>query len=139
MYVAHASEAELKAATGLTIPVVYKLIAHRCLAQHEDGTLLGWRGAIPFFGSTATRKAGLHITPGSGGCRRRTGLAVRLLNRPGRSDQGSDRSCPGLPGLPAPDAPSRELFQWFIQGCASRGQRAPGEWPFNVSSSAMSP
>jgi hypothetical protein len=133
MYVAHASEAELKAATGLTIPVVYKLIAHRCLAQHEDGTLLGWRGALPFFRIHGyERKAGLHITPGSGGAV--GALGWLFASESGREIETRFRqqilSRPA--GLAGARRSKQELFQWFIKELRSRGYERRGEWPFNV-------
>jgi hypothetical protein len=48
MYLGGATEAELKEATGLARSNAYRLIVERCLATHADGTLMGWRGALPF-------------------------------------------------------------------------------------------
>jgi hypothetical protein len=48
MYLDGATEAELKEATGLPRSNVYRIIVERCLATHADGTLMGWRGALPF-------------------------------------------------------------------------------------------
>jgi hypothetical protein len=49
MYFAGDSEVKIKEATGMARPNVYRMILDRCLAQHPDGTLMGWRGAIPHY------------------------------------------------------------------------------------------
>ena len=48
MYLDGANDAALQRETGLKRRNVYRLITERCLAQAEDGTLLGWRGALPY-------------------------------------------------------------------------------------------
>ena len=46
-YLEGASAAELKDACGFGLPHIYRLITERCLKQHPNGTLYGWRGALP--------------------------------------------------------------------------------------------
>jgi hypothetical protein len=63
MYLAGASDAELKQATGLARSNVYRIIADRCLLQNPDGMLMGRRRALPFFrvkGQASNLVAGWH-------------------------------------------------------------------------------
>jgi hypothetical protein len=53
LYLDGANEAQLLHETGLKRRNVYRIIVQRCLQQQDDGTLQGWRGALPF----------LHIKP----------------------------------------------------------------------------
>lgn len=46
MYLAGASDADLRESTGIPRSNVYRMIADRCLMQHPDGTLVG-EGALP--------------------------------------------------------------------------------------------
>lgn len=46
-YLEGASAAELKNDCGLGRSHIYRLITERCLKQHPDGSLYGWRGALP--------------------------------------------------------------------------------------------
>lgn len=63
-----ATGAEILSATGLSIPTVYKLLVNRCLLQHEDGTVMGWRGAIPHKRTSPyTRKTSIKVQPTGGG------------------------------------------------------------------------
>ena len=48
LYADGATDAMLRQETGLKRRNVYRLIADRCLQQADDGTMLGWRGALPF-------------------------------------------------------------------------------------------
>jgi hypothetical protein len=60
MYLDGATDDMLKEATGVNRRNVHRLIAERCLRQHEDGSLFGWRGALPFLrvkGYSAHRSA----------------------------------------------------------------------------------
>lgn len=47
LYFEGADEAELRASCGFGRSHIYRLIMERCLKQHEDGNLYGWRGALP--------------------------------------------------------------------------------------------
>jgi hypothetical protein len=133
LYVDGATGAEILSATGLSIPTVYKLLVNRCLLQHEDGTVMGWRGAIPHKRTSPyTRKTSIKVQPTGGGTSGALGwlfaspagadLQVRfrkqILSRP-RPLEGTRRS-------------RMELFRWFIQELQALGFERRREWPFNV-------
>jgi len=48
LYLQGDSAAAIKAETGLSLQQIYRTISTRCLATHADGTLMGWRGALPY-------------------------------------------------------------------------------------------
>lgn len=134
MYLSGASEAELKEATGIPRSNVYRIIVDRCLSQHPDGTLFGWRGALPFFRVTSYRrktapKVRSHARGGAVG-------ALRwLFESAGGADIESrfrEQIVGKVPKLAAAKRPKRELFAWFIKELRTAGLEARGEWPFNV-------
>ncbi|WP_156901609.1 hypothetical protein [Azohydromonas australica] len=68
LYLDGASDQTLQQATGLKRRNVYRLIVERCLRQAEDGTVLGWRGALPFLRVKGyTRHAPLKVGRWGGG------------------------------------------------------------------------
>lgn len=48
MYLAGETADAILQATGISRSNVYRLIVSRCLTTHADGSLMGWRGALPF-------------------------------------------------------------------------------------------
>lgn len=134
MYLSGASEAELKEATGIPRSNVYRIIVDRCLSQHPDGTLFGWRGALPFYRVASYRrktapKVRAHARGGAVG-------ALRwLFESAGGADIESrfrEQIVGKAPKLAAAKRPKRELFAWFIKELRTAGLEARGEWPFNV-------
>lgn len=134
MYLAGATQGEIKAATGLDRPNIYRLIVKRCLAQGPDGTLLGWRGALPYFRvDDYTRKTAPEPQPASG---RGTAGALRwLFESPNGADLEAsfrDQILRRAPNLASERRPKKELFNWLIKRLRAEGVERRGEWPFNV-------
>lgn len=134
MYLSGASEAALKEATGNPRSNAYRIIVDRCLSQHPDGTLIGWRGALPFFRLASYRRKAAPKVRADG----RVG-AVGALRWLFESAGGADiesrfrKQIVGkVPNLAAAKRPKRELFAWFIKELRAAGFEARGEWPFNV-------
>lgn len=134
MYLAGASDAELKHSTGLTRSNVYRIITDRCMAQNPDGTLMGWRGALPFYRVTSYRRqtAPAVRSQAGGGT---VGALQWLFESPGGADLEArfrKHILGKLPKLAATRRPKQELFTWFIKELRAAGLEARGDWPFNV-------
>nr|WP_181726122.1 hypothetical protein [Polaromonas sp.] len=132
-YLQGASAAELRDACGFGLPHIYRLITERCLKQHPDGTLYGWRGALPH----QRVKAYARSTPPSIG--KWGGGAVGALQWVFESPEGKGLEAkfrshildtPGL--LETPRRPRLTLVRWFLKELQQRGFERRGEWPFNV-------
>lgn len=134
LYLSGACEAELKAATGLARSNVYRLIFGRCLATHADGSLMGWRGALPHLRVNGyRRKAAIKVRPQTGAGA--VGALQWLFESPGGADLEArfrKQIMGRLPKLAAGRRPKQELFAWFIKELRAAGLEARGEWPFNV-------
>lgn len=46
-YLSGASDSTLRLRYGLGLKGIYRLIVHRCLKEHRDGQIYGWRGQAP--------------------------------------------------------------------------------------------
>ena len=133
LYLDGANDAHLFQETGLKRRNVYRLIVERCLLQSDDGTLLGWRGALPFH---RTKQYTRHTPPkisewGDG--------AVGALQWIFSSARGQDLEARfrrhillKAPSLAAAKQPRQSLFHWFIEELRKLGYEERGEWPFNV-------
>lgn len=134
MYLGGASDTELKQATGLARSNVYRLIVDRCLAPHADGTLMGWRGALPFLRVRGyQRTAALNVSPSTGGGA--AGALRWLFESPGGAEieaRFRKQILGKRPTLATARRPKQDLFNEFIKDLRARGLEARGEWPFNV-------
>lgn len=134
MYLAGASDADLMRDTGIALPTVHRLITRRCLAQHPDGTLMGWRGALPFYRvEPYTRANAPRIKTATG--RGSAGVMQWLFESPGGAALQArfDKKILGRAAkLASTKRPKQELFQWFLKQLRDEGYEARGEWPFNV-------
>lgn len=72
LYFDGATEADIRAACGYGRSHIYRLITERCLAQHADGNVNGWRGALPHRRVNEWTRT----TPLAGLARTRTGWPV---------------------------------------------------------------
>ncbi len=133
-YLAGDSGAAIKEATGLSLSNVYRLIVSRCLATHADGTLMGWRGALPFLRVHGyQRKTAPKPSEATGaGASGALGWVFeapggRLLEQQFRQEILGKR-----PKLETARRPKQALFIWFIKKLREAGFEKRGEWPFNV-------
>ena len=133
MYIDGAHDDLLHQETGLRRRNVYRLIATRCLQQAEDGTLLGWRGALPFF---RIKEYTRHAPPkpsewGTGA----VGSLQWLFSLPGGNELEArfrQHILEKTRSLAAARQPRQTLFRWFIDELRTLGFEGRGEWPFNV-------
>ena len=128
LYLDGANDAHLFQETGLKRRNVYRLIVERCLLQSDDGTLLGWRGALPFH---RTKQYTRHTPPkisewGDG--------AVGALQWIFSSARGQDLEARfrrhillKAPSLAAAKQPRQSLFHWFIEELRKLGYEERGE------------
>ncbi len=134
MYLAGASDAELKQFTGLPRSNVYRIITERCLAPNPDGTLMGWRGALPFYRVMDYRRKSAPAVRSHAGAGT-AGALQWLFESPGGAELEArfrKHILGKLPKLAAAKRPKQELFTWFIKELRAAGLEARGEWPFNV-------
>ena len=133
MYLDGATDAELRDATGLARSNVYRLLTDRCLQQHPDGSLMGWRGALPYLRVRSYHRQSapkVQVT-GAGS----VGALQWLFESPGGAELEAlfRKEIVGrTPKLASARRPKQELFGWFIKQLRSAGLEARGEWPFNV-------
>jgi len=132
-YLEGASAAELKNDCGLGRSHIYRLITERCLKQHPDGSLYGWRGALPHQRVKAyARSAPVKVGHWGAGA---VGAMQWMFESPhGQGLEAKFRKhildLPAL--LEAPRRPRLVLFRWFLQELQQRGFERRGEWPFTV-------
>lgn len=134
MYLAGASDAELKQFTGLPRSNVYRIITERCLAPNPDGTLMGWRGALPFYRVMDYRRKSAPAVQSHTGAGT-AGALQWLFESPGGAELEArfrKHILGKRPKLAAAKRPKQELFTWFIKELRAAGLEARGEWPFNV-------
>lgn len=133
LYFDGANDAMLHQETGLKRRNVYRLIAERCLQQAEDGTLMGWRGALPFFRiKEYTRHAPPKVSEWGDGA---AGALQWFFSLPGGHDfetRFREHILSKGPSLAAARQPRQALFHWFIDELRKLGYETRGEWPFNV-------
>jgi hypothetical protein len=132
-YLEGASATQLKSECGLGRSHIYRLITERCLKQHPDGNLYGWRGALPHQRvKTYTRSSPVKVGTWGAGA---VGAMQWVFESPhGQGLEAKFRShildLPAL--LEAPRRPRLALVRWFLQELQQRGFERRGEWPFNV-------
>lgn len=133
LYFNGASEADIRAACGFGRSHIYRLITERCLAQHPDGNVNGWRGALPHIRVKEwSRTAPLELGDGGVGA---AGALQWLFESPGgRSIESRFRRqiLGKVPRLASAKRSKQELFTWLIKELREAGLEARGEWPFNV-------
>ena len=133
MYLDGATDADLRAATGLDRRNVYRLVTDRCLQQHADGTLMGWRGALPHFRVQGYRRQTAPRVQVTGGGA--VGALQWLFASPGGADLEArlrKQIIGKMPALASTRRPKQDLYNWFIGELRAAGLEKRGEWPFNV-------
>ena len=68
LYLAGGTDAQIRKACGMCLVQTYRLLTERCLKQHVDGSVFGWRGLLPHTRvKTYERTTPLKLNPWSGG------------------------------------------------------------------------
>jgi hypothetical protein len=133
LYFAGATEPEIREACALGRAHIYRLITERCLQQHPDGHLYGWRGALPHARVKAyTRAKPVAVNDWGGGA---VGALQYLLGSAqcrGLREKFHERILARAGALQSPRRSRAELFRWFIEELRQRGFEQRGEWPFNI-------
>ena len=133
LYLDGANEAQLLHETGLKRRNVYRIIVERCLQQHDDGTLQGWRGALPFLHiKPYTRQTPLTINGWGGGAVGALQWIFSSANGPELETRFRQQILLKGPALATDKQPRQSLFHWFIEELRKLGYEQRGEWPFNV-------
>lgn len=133
LYYRGASSTEIREGSGFGRSHIYRLITERCFAQHQDGNLYGWRGALPHLHiKTWTRTKPLDPNfDGSGAA----GALQWLFESPGGAEHKArftKRILEKAPTLENSKRSYQSLFLWFIKELRKAGYEARNEWPFTV-------
>jgi len=133
LYLDGANDAVIQLETGLKRRNVYRIIKERCLAQAEDGTILGWRGALPHLRiKEYARKSTPIVNEWGEGA---VGALQWLFSNTGGSEIEARfrQQILGKARTLENSKRSRQAhFRWFIEELRSLGVEEKGEWPFNV-------
>jgi hypothetical protein len=133
LYFAGATEPEIREACALGRAHIYRLITERCLQQHPDGNLYGWRGALPHTRVKAyTRTKPVTVNDWGGGAVGALQYLLGSLQCQGLLEKFHARILARTAALQSPRRSRSELFRWFIEELRQRGLEQRGEWPFNV-------
>lgn len=133
LYLEGANDAVLQKETGLKRRNVYRIITERCLAQAEDGTIQGWRGALPHMRiKEYVRKSAPVVDKWGQGA---VGSLKWIFSSDGGAEIESKFRNQILSKTRALESPKRSkqlLFRWFLDELRAHGYEKRGEWPFNV-------
>lgn len=132
-YCAGGSEDDIRAASGFGRSHIYRLITERCLQQHPDGTLNGWRGVVPHL-KLKPWKRKTKLSPAANGAGAAGALQWLFASPGGREIEERFRNqiIGKTPKLANARRAKRDLFAWFIRELQASGYEARGDWPFNV-------
>ncbi len=82
LYLEGATDSQIKAACGISRGQTYRLLTERCLKQHPDGNVYGWRGLLPHARvKSYQRTAPLELNAWSGGAVGCPPMVVRISGR----------------------------------------------------------
>lgn len=133
LYLDGATDLQIQAACGMGRAHAYRLLTERCLKEHADGRVYGWRGLLPHARvKPYERTAPLKLNAWSGGA---VGALQWVFESPaGRGLEACLRErILGKRGeLEAVRRPRMAVFRWFLAELRARGFERRGEWPFNV-------
>lgn len=133
LYLGGANDTTLQQETGLRRRNVYRLIKERCLGQAEDGTIQGWRGALPHVRvKPYIRSQEMTVNSWGGGA---VGALQWVFASPGGAQLEAKFRQQIIGKTRALEATRRSRqahFKWFINELRERGYEQRGEWPFNV-------
>jgi hypothetical protein len=137
LYLEGATDTMIRSACGMGRGQAYRLLTERCLAQHPDGRVWGWRGLLPHTRTkTYNRTAPLKPNVWGGGV---VGALQWLFESPaGRGlEERLQGQILGKRGeLESSRRPRLAIFRWFLAELRERGFERRGEWPFNVENGA---
>lgn len=133
LYLSGASAADVRRETGMSRSNVYRLIVERCLVPHGDGSLYGWRGALPFLRIAEYRRK-TKPRVGEDGAGTVGSLQWLFASPEGRNleQRFREQILEKAGGLGGPGKSKQPLFRWLIRELRELGYEQRGEWPFNV-------
>ncbi|WP_340526956.1 hypothetical protein [Cupriavidus necator] len=133
LYLEGANDSQIKAACGMGRSQTYRLLNERCLKQHPDGHVYGWRGLLPHAPvKTYQRTAPLKLNAWIGGAVGALQWLFESSAGRGLEDRLRERILGKRGELEASRRPRMAVFRWFLAELRERGVERRGEWPFNV-------
>ncbi|WP_176732870.1 hypothetical protein [Paraburkholderia nodosa] len=133
LYLDGASDIQIRSICGMGRGQAYRLLRERCLRQHPDGRVFGWRGLLPHSHTKAyERKTPLKPDVWGSGAVGALQWAFECPSGRGLEERLRARILGKRPELEASRRPRMAIFRWFIAEMRERGFERRGEWPFNV-------
>lgn len=133
-YLEGASDAELRRCFSLSLKRVYRLITSRCLQEHPDGLIYGWRGLVPNLRiKPYTRKHKVVVDPAGRGA---AGAMQTILDLNPDLRKAFEKR---ILAVPRDDKLTEKHtrqghWSWFLERLTERGYKIRNEWPFNTES-----
>lgn len=126
----------IRSTCGLSATQIARLIRKRCVEEHPDGRLYGWRGLVPYLHiSQYTRNKPLRIDAwgmGASGALKATFEACSHLDLQRRLDIQILKRAKEL-HLAEIRKPRLSIHRWFLTTLRQQGYEKQNKWPFNVS------
>lgn len=133
LYLNGASDIEIRAACHFGRAQAYRLLRERCLKQHPDGRIYGWRGLLPHSRTKAyERKIAVKPDAWGNGAVGALQWAFECPSGHGLEERLRGRILGKRAELEASRMPRMAIFRWFLAEMRERGFERRDEWPFNV-------
>lgn len=142
LYLEGATDKQIREGCDFGRSQIYRLITERCQKQHEDGTLYGWRGAIPNMRTKPWKRKTPPKSPSTSGAGTAGSLQWVFESPVGHGLEqafrsrilGNKRS-----SLEAPRRRDIALFTWFLNELRSRGLKTEASGHSTSKSLATTP
>lgn len=133
LYLLGTDASAISATTGVHPRFLNRTIRERCMHQHPDGRVYGWRGLVPGIHiAKYSRKSKIRANAKGGGAA--GALSNLLLQEPDfaqRLDKQIIKTCPDLK-LGQIRQPRHALWAWFLKELRGLGYEIRNEWPFTM-------
>lgn len=131
-YLGGATDAHLRQRYGLSQKAIYRQIVHRCLKEHPDGQIYGWRGLVPYVRQVPyTRTKPIEVN-GSG--RGAAGAMMAMLALEPELREKFDKRILKPPSDDRLEEKRNRTshWRWLLIELRKRGYEIRNQWPFNT-------
>lgn len=133
LYLAGASDADLRKQCGIGVKQVYRLITERCIVFHADGSPQGWRGLIRgkhINGYNRTKS--VKVNEWGNGASGVLTLAFQTYPKIRRDFDRRILQAASQLKLSESKKPKQALWRWLIGQFKAAGMEVRCEWPFTT-------
>ena len=133
-YLSGSKVATIRKEYGISEPQIYRLITERCICNHPDGQIYGWRALIPRTRIVQfKRRSPIVINQWGHGA---VGAFQTLLDTYPDVREALHKKILKVPNtrkkLGMLSTSKRSIWLWFLQSLREKGLEIKGEWPFNT-------